>query len=538
MNLVLEAERSSGQPVLSATHFFSEFLSNYLKENAKTADIGHLKATAAERSYQFVVEGAPFKIKSDEDVLIKRICTQSTEMLCYLSAVHLDSLIFDQRSYDVDRVFPHLINKYSKDLLQARDTENAFNALEALALRPDASLRLRSFVMYLVGRISDPSFKTRCVALLQSIKRQSELSVDPKREELIFDRSVNISLIYLGESASDYIKSLLDSDSRDEVNRGFHLAYYGDIDYFSNTDMVSHDDFHSVFPRTMASLRGNLVGPNAKPDLDNLSVYTLYSLAFSRLDAPSELTRKFLGDLVEFAENDLLKRSGLFPEVLRFVESCMTFFKSSLIPHMQGFSDVSKLKRTPRAGWNNHGTDRSVENAETVFSHIGSVVYLAVAYLPETEVVLAKAQEQRLDKEYKEYSKEHIVRMLAIHDIGEFGTGDIPSFLKSDSDRAAEVNYVRRVALLSRIRNGDALSSFSKQVRKDHQEFNNARSINARIARDFDKLECLCQLLAYKEEGEVNTIPDFVDFAKSLVDGVSTEIGKEIMKLFSPEGST
>jgi 5'-deoxynucleotidase YfbR-like HD superfamily hydrolase len=533
INLVLEAEKETSTPLSSPTNFFSEFLSFYLKDNAEGLDIGRLKSLSAQRAYSFVVEGSAFEVTTAEDVLIKRISTQSTEMLCYLSAVWLDTLIFDRPAYDVDRVFPHLINKYTKDLLRLRSGEDAFKPLEALILADRSSLRLKSFVIYLLGRINDRSVTEKCKSLLQSLRRSVVLSEDPDQEELIFDRSINISLIYLGESSRQYICAMLESHARDVINRGFHLAYYGDVDYFSDTDMLSRVDLNTAFPRTMASLRGNLVGLRANRDLENLSAYTLFSLAFARIETASAVPLEIIAELVEFAENDLILRASLFPEVVDFVENCVSFFKASVPPHAFAFEQVSKLKRTPRAGWNDSTSGRRVDEPESVFSHIGSVVYMAVAYLPETEVVRKKAHDGEMDTEYSEYSKDQIIRMLAVHDIGEFGTGDIPSFLKTESDKQAEANYLRRIALLSRLNDTQKQVRYSPLVEAVWVEFAEKNSLNAKIANDLDKIECLCQLQAYRNQPEGSDIRDFNVFRDSLIDKVSTELGKVLLSHFT-----
>jgi 5'-deoxynucleotidase YfbR-like HD superfamily hydrolase len=532
MNLVYDEESESSKQVRSASEFFAVFLSNYLKKNAQVADIGPLKKKAAIRGYEFVVEGIPFSVDSEEDLLIKRIATQSTEMLCYLSAVHLDTLIFDTGSYDLDRVFPHLINKYSKDLLQRRDQDGACQTLQDLMTRPDASLRLKSFATYLLGRLQGDETIQRSVDFLQRVKRQSTLSIDPKQEELIFDRSINISLIYLGESAIDYIGSLLSSDLRDEINRGFHLAYYGDIDYFSDTDMLSIDNFNSAFPRTMASLMSNLSKESGKSDLANLSIYTLFSLAFSRLEASKNTPSEFLIELCDFARTKILPRADLFVEVRSFVENCITYIGSDITPHIQAFSEVSRLKRTPRAGWNDLSLGRSVQEAETVFSHIGSVVYLAVAYLPETSKVKDMASSGQLDEDYAHYSKEEIIRLLVVHDLGEYGTGDIPSFKKTEDDRRAEANFVRRVALLSRLNEGARLAAYASDVQSSFMEFSAGDTINARIANDLDKIECFCQLQVYQTIDTNSTIPDYKEFSENLRSNVKTKVGIDLLEHF------
>lgn len=534
MNLVYDEENISNKKLSSANQFFSTFLSNYLQRNADVADIGSLKHKCAERGYAFVVEGKSFSVESSEDVLIKRISTQSTEMLCYLAAVHLDGLIFEEKSYDLDRVFPHLINKYSKDLLQQRDQSLAYEVLRDLIESVDATLRLKSFLTYLLGRLKGAETATRSIELLYRIQRQFSLSSAPKQEELIFDRSINISLIYLGESAHDYIKSLLSSDIRDQVNRGFHLAYYGDIDYFSDTDMLSVDRFDSVFPRTMSSLMSNLSAQGGNTDLANLSIYTLFSLAFSRLEASASMPGDFFSELCKFARSEILNREDLFEEVRMFVENCVSYLTAEFRPHVLAFSEVSHLKRVPRAGWNDTSYGRQVHDAETVFSHIGSVIYLAIAYLPETHDVVELARRGRLDSDYEMYSKDAVIRLLAVHDLGEYGTGDIPSFKKADSDRIAEQNYVRKISLLSRLNEGNSLAPYSPSVQLRYDEFCEKKTINALIANDLDKIECFCQLQVYHGVETENIIEDYDTFAQGLRDKVQTKIGLDVLEHFVP----
>lgn len=542
LNLVQEYEQKNEAQFDGPSSFFRQFSVEYLKSYSPGMAIDSLKDLAAEVSFNFLVESEPFPVETHQEVLVKRLATQSMEMLCYLAARHLDIRMFDREGYSEDRVFPHLINKYSKELLRSRDQKEALSRLLEMLADENSGVRLRSFATYLIGRVNSGDLRKQAVEALLSAKRSLEGlgAHGDERDVLIFDRSINISLIYLGEDSRDYILKLMNSRVHDEINRGFHLAYYGDIDYFASPDMLNPDDGICGFDRSAANLATNLHKDGLGANLVNLSAYTLFSLAHTRLLHGAAIKTAERTVLVDLARNDLLQRESMHSEVKDFIGNCVRYLESSLGPDAFAFSQVARLKSHLRTGWNDPKLGRSVPDCETVFSHVGSAVYLAVAYLPEDVAVAKMVSENILPVKYSGYNKDRIIRMLAVHDIGEHDAGDIASPNKTGEDLRIERNSTRFITMISAGGSGELLGGFSDAVWELWSEFEERSSINAMVARDIDVLECLAQLCDYSQD-EKNQIRDTESFKQTLLDGVTTEIGKHLSTLFirsfSPAGN-
>ena len=91
-----------------------------------------------------------------------------------------------------------------------------------------------------------------------------------------------------------------------------------------------------------------------------------------------------------------------------------------------------------------------------------------------------------LKGEFPEADMDKVVKMCLVHDLGECFTGDIPTFIKTDGDRAVEDSLLGRwVASLPPEASTEMASLFREM---DAQE-----TLEARIYKSLDKLEALIQ---------------------------------------------
>ena len=131
-----------------------------------------------------------------------------------------------------------------------------------------------------------------------------------------------------------------------------------------------------------------------------------------------------------------------------------------------------------------------------------------------------------LKGEFPEADMDKVVKMCLIHDLGECFTGDIPTFIKTDGDRAVEDSFLDRwVASLPEDVSAEMTALFREM---DAQE-----TLEARIYKSLDKLEALVQhnespLDTWSDnEYDLNKVYAFdtVAFSPWL-----TELRKEILK--------
>ena len=131
-----------------------------------------------------------------------------------------------------------------------------------------------------------------------------------------------------------------------------------------------------------------------------------------------------------------------------------------------------------------------------------------------------------LKGEFPEADMDKVVKMCLIHDLGECFTGDIPTFVKTDGDRAVEDSLLSRwVASLP--------EAVSKEMTSLFREMDAQETLEAKIYKSLDKLEALIQhnespLDTWSDnEYDLNKVYAFdtVAFSPWL-----TELRKEILK--------
>ena len=90
-----------------------------------------------------------------------------------------------------------------------------------------------------------------------------------------------------------------------------------------------------------------------------------------------------------------------------------------------------------------------------------------------------------LEGEFPQLDMTRVIKMCLVHDWGEAVTGDIPSFLKTDSDEAREAEAVD--ALLSRLpeRRGELAALFA--------ELNALETPEAQLFKALDRIEAVIQ---------------------------------------------
>lgn len=165
---------------------------------------------------------------------------------------------------------------------------------------------------------------------------------------------------------------------------------------------------------------------------------------------------------------------------------------------------AERLKDTPR-----HCTT-SKRRVESVAEHSWRVSLMALL----------------LKKEFQDVDVDKVVSMCLIHDLGECFTGDIPTFSKTDSDRAAEDSLLNHwVESLP--------EEVAEQLKTLYREMEAQETIESKLYKALDKLEALIQhnespLDTWSEnEYELNKTYAFdtVAFSEWL-----TDLRKEILK--------
>lgn len=406
-------------------------------------------------------------------------------------------------------LYPYRINILCKDILN-RDQNTQLQVVKAagkILQREGSHSTAMAQAVYLIGRVVDWQARGIAKQTLQRFreslkKKQGDSPVT--KEFLLLTRTLSISLAELGDEAAqqDYIEGLLADPKLDMFNRGFHLEYYGD-QTFSPADPPRSDDNLGPAPRTFDQLFKEL------SDTDNpifeIALYTLCSLAQHRhaIGKLSSAHRRRLAEEIDRALSNRRTKSESLKSYLTMVRKHLqfdTFHVARL------FEDFYKIKRERRSGW----VKRGIPNPESVADHSYGAYLIALFLLPESW-------------NDPEYDKQKILKMVLIHDLAEAITKDVLPEDSNDESKRREREVYDEIAVLGTY---DGLGKL-REVTDLWKEFEARTSLNAKIAKDIDKLENLLQLWAYNEDGY--SIDDFENWNRELIDAINTAPGLHVL---------
>lgn len=178
-------------------------------------------------------------------------------------------------------------------------------------------------------------------------------------------------------------------------------------------------------------------------------------------------------------------------------------------------NEIYNLKKQKRNGWMAEGRKLEWTKVESVADHSWSATMIAEFFLPST----AKKMSEILGKSIKtsQYSKNHIIRLLVIHDLAESYTGDVP---KGEKNLTNELNEKSRFEYYrDSLKFPDFGDTF--ELYKNWEEFFRCETFNAKIAKDIDQLECYIQLFMYKEDLEKNNPNSWEQLKKEWTDNLN-----------------
>lgn len=102
-----------------------------------------------------------------------------------------------------------------------------------------------------------------------------------------------------------------------------------------------------------------------------------------------------------------------------------------------------------------------------------------------------------LEDEFGELNKEKLLTMAIIHDMGELGTGDIPTWAKNNNHKLDEISFIRNY--FDKLNRADLIPLF--------EELENTSSLEANIVKSCDRIAPV-MLRIFTEEGWKNVEQD------------------------------
>lgn len=517
---------------------FSKGLQNSVKyKNAKTLSSFYKRylieckiniQTAAELSFK--IFNKPKEITNEEkNNRIWWKIQKHDSLRDFLTAYNIvEKLIeYTKNSNDVfNFVYPHELNIFCKEIINENidNQKDAFRSIEELI--KTAKLTAKTHFCYILGRFINEDVKKSAITLLkelevsvyQEIKKRIPLDStktvkNEDKKYLLYHRTICISLICLGEenASSNYIELLLNNKYFDNLNRGFHLEYYEDINFSpASPDSLKHEDDLGSFDKTFMKLYSKLqdaLTTNIYYPLFQIELYTICSLAQHRQAKGNldEEKQKAIAEIVILT----LNANCICPKLrtyLLFIKD--RFAEQGKFKIASFIQELYSLKSLPRQGWVN----RNIDHPETIASHIYGTLLLAYIHLPSNM------------EDEPGYDKKTIMRMLLIHDIGEAYIGDLPPQNKTSYMEKKEEQQLEYLNLIGTY---EGLSSKLEFISLYKNFTHNKKDINCIIARELDKLDNLLQLYIYHKKSPV---VDFEYFRNDLKGKISSKIGMQIMQ--------
>jgi nucleoside phosphorylase/5'-deoxynucleotidase YfbR-like HD superfamily hydrolase len=490
--------------------------------------------------------------------LLQRLPRTSIDFL--IAKWIMDSLARDEPTPQaieiLSKVYPQRINRFCKAFMSVlRDervlVDSLIRAYGSKIKGPNASRsheRAKAHICYLMGRLRNSQQRVRAAEVLegwrkklfpshldskqdptQPIQLERAFAIIDSPERRLLVRTICISLVLLGQKGESerYVRACLRSKEFDSLNRGFHLEYYGDIDYDPGQSMNNTDPVTAQWTRTFETLLGkltlsfSLLQPYALRDVE---LQTLLSLAQHRHAAQSLEAGQRLR-LVKFLTDWPPERLTSIRLLEAFAEMLLDSLKVERMRRADLIRKLYELKKLPRSGWNDRNArhTRQNPNPESVLSHTAGGLILLHFCLPER---VSKEDRQQLGEEYsRSYSKDEIARIFLTHDLAEAYTGDLLPSQRNDETKAEEQRVNSRIDLFS---TWPGFYYFG--MYRAWSDFENTGTINGRIAKEIDALENLLQLTIEIDSPNV-TVSDAVAWRDDVVRRISTPMGRRILEM-------
>jgi len=480
-------------------------------------------------------------------IIIKEwdVIQQSYSMKYYLIAYYYVQCLLNydkKNTICLNTIYPDDITFFIKQIIYTGgyDSENKY--FEIISKLPQKlSYDEQANLCYLLGRFKFIQ-NEKIISLLHEYKKHYEKELEilnknkkkitNKNDNKIMDsihlllRTISISLIYLkdNDEKNRYIEKLLNNPIANTYNSGFHLKFYGDLEYlplkYSSDDSKINNAFEQTFKKLKIKINNHLDG-NEDP-LFEINLLTICSIIQARLQEYEKI-QKEISETIKLI--DLVLDSPGYITNKNFI-LYLYMMKKDLENGYKPFKLldwVDKLFRIERSGW----VKDKIDNPENVAEHIYSCWLIGFLYLPDS--IPAK----------KGYSKNKVLETLLIHDIAEAEIGDILSNNKTETDKENE--YRELFVFLMH----DTYSAHEKNridytnQKKLWENFCNKSDINAQIAYDIDKIQAYYRYRYYKDIKKHKFEEKRQIEWENEIRLISTDIGKQIFnKLFKNKINT
>lgn len=494
----------------------------------------------AKMSYEYFMTNKRFTQSeiannSSEWNLIHQHKTISNFLIAYYYVKKVKDFIGEEDMGALEFLFPMDVNIFIKPLINDKHETQKLIFEKCKQIYEKGRILAKSQSLYMMGRITYKNLRSEILSCLEGyydifgkkfIEGESNQTEQEERDSHLLLRSVIISLVYLGrkDKRETYLKMLLNYPVANEINRGFHLEYYGDVPRKPDSRLYNYNDDGSgeidiTYNILLDRIEHYLSSNKRTEDLNfQINLFTLCSLIQVRLGTEG------------LSENRVQKLKGIIDETLQREQSNLNIdFRAYLtmltedIEHNTYepyflYEKLYGIKDIIRKGWNEEIKNGRIQQPyENVAEHIYYTWMLGMIYLPE---------EPPKESEYEYYDKKKILNAVLIHDWAEIDVGDeVPK--KDTEERRDLENFRMRVILMhdtyDKIGNMSQYKKIWNVYKKDSGD------INGRIAYELDKIQALYQFYVYQSKGAEFSDEKVEDW-KSERYKITTSLGKKILK--------
>ncbi|RKI43500.1 HD domain-containing protein [bacterium D16-51] len=523
--------------VLSGLDSISDLYKNYCMAYLRDTDDFE---DSARMSYEYFMTNKKF---SQDEIarnnrewnLIHQHKTISNFLIAYYYVGKIKNFSGKEDIGELEYLFPKDVNIFIKPLINESLEVQELILDKCKQVYGEGRILAKSQALYMMGRITHKSLRADILSMLENyyndlyeqlIEKEVMQTEQEERDAHLLLRSVIISLVYLGkkDKREAYLKMLLNYPVANQINRGFHLEYYGDVPRKPDSRMYNYNDdgtnsIDITYNVLMNRIEHYLSSVKGMEDLNfQINLFTLCSLVQARLgkDGLSEGRIRHLKEIIDIT---LQKEQGninidfrAYLTMLKEDIEKKTYFPYFLYEKLYG------VKNIVRKGWE-QGIINDVINKpyENVAEHIYYTWMLGMLYLPE---------EPPKEMDYKNYDKKKVLDAVLIHDWAEIDVGDaVPS---EDTEERRELEDFRMRVLLMH----DTYSYIGNmlQCKKVWDVYNRGKSdINGKIAYELDKIQALYQFYQYRSQGAEFTDEKVLDWENEK-NKITTSLGKKILK--------
>ena len=480
---------------------------------------------------------------------LKIVCKEPIYLFCFIAMHYLNKLDDYSRTKDVsffNLIYPKQITQFITARIRAVPHYEAI-LLDLGEHYYELQPHGQSEMSFYLGRIRSGNYRKAAADMLYKYYEETKRTIDEKiiadkyygktysiedyTQDLFLLRGLSVSLVYCDERRgstvlTEYVRSLIDNDTANMINRGFHLEYYGDKRYNPNQNLLDYRDNAKTGERTLKLLNSTvetqLNTGNYHPAF-LIELFTIASLLQVRIEAnrkemPYNLS-KYVKKCVELVESAFKKYpmddnvvSAYFKMVVNDFNEYLKQSADIYSPQCAVCGEFLRAMDVKRTGW----VMQKVDDPESIVEHMYSCWFIGLIFLPDVNPLIDG------------YNKQRILNMLLVHDLAETRLEDIPKYEKLNYPDYDQKENEVMLGLLLKGTYGemDTLTPFVDAW----DEWYKMSTENARIAKDIDYLQAIYQFLIYN-----NRNPDYFDekrreqWIKEIL-VIKTETGKSILQ--------